>query len=148
MVSRPTRRAGALLAVSLAVSMGAAAGVLPATASASVRHVAKPTVGAASVVLNGVRTSKGAVSPGADKLSGTVYLFLRGGTRATAAAYSVDGKSPPDGISPGVAGVSSLRITPEAAVPKSIVASFDGERIVGRTWPAASNEVTVLELTY
>jgi hypothetical protein len=29
-----------------------------------------------------------------------------------------------------------------------VVADFDGERLVGRTWPTANNEVSVLELTY
>ncbi len=86
----------------------------------------------------------------AEKRAPAVVVFTRpaGYFGIPRNSISLDGKSPPDGLTPGVAGVSSVRITPEAAVPKSMAASFDGERIVGRTWPAASNEVTVLELTY
>jgi len=29
-----------------------------------------------------------------------------------------------------------------------VVAEFNGEKLVGRTWPTANNEVSVLELTY
>ena len=45
------------------------------------------------------------------------------------------------------AGVASSHIKP--AVPaRPVVAEFNGERVVGRSWPAAENHVTVLELTY
>lgn len=59
---------------------------------------------------------------------------------------SFDGQSPPPGVLPG-AGVSSSRIKP-AGAPRAVVAEFNGEKVVGRTWPTASNEVSVLELTY
>jgi triacylglycerol lipase len=57
-----------------------------------------------------------------------------------------DGQSPPPGALPG-AGVSSSRIKP-AGPQRTVAAEFNGEKVVGRTWPTASNEVTVLELTY
>lgn len=57
-----------------------------------------------------------------------------------------DGQSPPPGAVPG-AGVSSSRLKP-AGPQRAVVAEFNGEKVVGRTWPTASNEVTVLELTY
>lgn len=57
-----------------------------------------------------------------------------------------DGQSPPPGALPG-AGVSSSRIRP-AGPARPIVAEFNGERIVGRNWPAAEGHVAVLELTY
>ena len=57
-----------------------------------------------------------------------------------------DGQSPPPGALPG-AGVSSSKIKP-AGAPRAVVAEFNGERIVGRTWPAADGHVPVLELTY
>ena len=57
-----------------------------------------------------------------------------------------DGQSPPPGALPG-AGVSSSRIKPEGP-QRAVVAEFNGEKVVGRTWPTAGNEVTVLELTY
>jgi pimeloyl-ACP methyl ester carboxylesterase len=59
---------------------------------------------------------------------------------------SFDGRMPPPGALPG-AGVSSSRIKPTGA-PRAVVAEFNGERVIGRTWPTASNEVTVLELTF
>lgn len=57
-----------------------------------------------------------------------------------------DGQSPPPGAVPG-AGVSSSRLKPSGP-QRAVVAEFNGEKVVGRTWPTASNEVTVLELTY
>jgi pimeloyl-ACP methyl ester carboxylesterase len=57
-----------------------------------------------------------------------------------------DGRTPPPGALPG-AGVASSRIQP-AGLPRAVVAEFNGERVVGRTWPLAENRVSVLELTY
>lgn len=59
---------------------------------------------------------------------------------------SFDGLTPPPGALPG-AGVSSSKIKP-AGAPRTVVAEFNGERVVGRTWPAADGRVSVLELTY
>jgi pimeloyl-ACP methyl ester carboxylesterase len=59
---------------------------------------------------------------------------------------SFDGQSPPPGALPG-AGVSASRIKP-AGPPRAVVAEFNGERVVGRTWPLAEGRVSVLELTY
>lgn len=58
---------------------------------------------------------------------------------------SFDGQTPP-GALPG-AGVASSKIKP-AGAPRTVVAEFNGERVVGRSWPAAENRVTVLEMTY
>jgi triacylglycerol lipase len=60
---------------------------------------------------------------------------------------SFDGQSPPPGALPG-AGVATSKIKPASAAQRSVVAEFNGERVVGRVWPAANNEVAVLELTY
>jgi pimeloyl-ACP methyl ester carboxylesterase len=59
-----------------------------------------------------------------------------------------DGASPPPGVSSGVPAVSSSKLKLTDASPRAVVAEFDGERIVGRVWPAADNQVSVLELTY
>jgi len=59
---------------------------------------------------------------------------------------AVDGQTPPPGAVLG-AGVSSSRLKP-TGLPRAIVAEFNGERVVGRTWPLAENRVSVLELTY
>jgi hypothetical protein len=57
-----------------------------------------------------------------------------------------DGQSPPPGAVLG-AGVSSSRIKP-TGLARAVIAEFNGERVVGRSWPLAENHVSVLELTY
>jgi len=61
---------------------------------------------------------------------------------------SLDGKSPPAGIPPGVAGVGSTRLRLADASARPVEGRFNDERIVGSAWPAATGELTVLELTY
>jgi pimeloyl-ACP methyl ester carboxylesterase len=62
-------------------------------------------------------------------------------------SMSFDGASPPPGIPAGVPRESSSRLKLGDAASRPIVAEFNGERIVGRVWPAADNQITVLELT-
>ena len=57
-----------------------------------------------------------------------------------------DGQTPPPGAVMG-AGVSSSTIKP-TGIPRAVVAEFNGQRIVGRSWPAAENHIRVLELSY
>ncbi len=57
-----------------------------------------------------------------------------------------DGQSPPPGAVNG-AGVSASRIKP-TGLPRALVAEFNGEKVVGRSWPLADGHVSVLELTY
>ena len=59
----------------------------------------------------------------------------------------LDGSSPPAGVAAGVPSVSSALVKIADAPPRSVVGEFNDERIVGRTWPAADNQVVVLELT-
>jgi hypothetical protein len=59
---------------------------------------------------------------------------------------SLDGKSPPAGISPGVAGVSTAKLKVMDAAGRSVVGEFNGERIAGIAWPVAENHVVLLEL--
>lgn len=58
----------------------------------------------------------------------------------------LDGKSPPAGIPPGVAGVSVAKARLADATERPVAASFNGQRIVGRSWPTAGNHVVLLEL--
>ncbi len=60
---------------------------------------------------------------------------------------SLDGKNPP-GVPPGVAGVASSKLKLADGAGRAVVGMFNDERIVGRAWPAASNEISYLELTY
>jgi len=61
---------------------------------------------------------------------------------------ALDGKSPPAGIPPGTAGVSVSRLKLADVPARPIVGEFNGERIVGRAWPVANNEIALLELHY
>ena len=58
----------------------------------------------------------------------------------------LDGKTPPAGIAPGVAGVSLVKARLADAAPRSVAAAFNAERVVGRSWPTADNHVVLLEL--
>ncbi len=60
---------------------------------------------------------------------------------------ALDGESPPAGIPPGVAGVASARRILADGADRTVIGEFDAERLVGRVWPAVSNQLTVLELT-
>jgi triacylglycerol lipase len=60
----------------------------------------------------------------------------------------LDGQRPPLGIPAGVAGVSVARVRYADAVPRSVVGEFNGERVVGRSWPSADNHVVLIELHY
>jgi len=61
---------------------------------------------------------------------------------------SLDGKSPPGGVPPGVAGVSSAKLKVLDAANRTVAGEFNGERVVGKAWPAADNHVVFLELHY
>jgi len=60
---------------------------------------------------------------------------------------SLDGQSPP-GVPPGTAGVSASKVRVNDTAGRAVPGAFNGERIVGRAWPTANNELTLLELTY
>jgi len=59
---------------------------------------------------------------------------------------TLDGQNPAPGIPAGVAAVAVSRVTLPAAPQRAVVGEFNGERIVGRNWPAADNHVVTLEL--
>jgi triacylglycerol lipase len=61
---------------------------------------------------------------------------------------SLDGQSPPPGVPRGVAGVASSKLKLPDAAGRAVVGLFNDERIVGRTWPVANNELSYLELMY
>jgi len=60
-----------------------------------------------------------------------------------------DGKSELPGITKGTgAGNSNVRLRLPDTLQRSISAEFNGEKLIGLTWPAAQGHTTVLELTY
>jgi pimeloyl-ACP methyl ester carboxylesterase len=58
------------------------------------------------------------------------------------------GISPPPGLPPSGAGVSVSKLKATTDEPQTVAAEFNGERVIGRTWPAAENRIVTLELTY
>ncbi len=87
---------------------------------------------------------------GADRDAGSVITLERprGYFDAVRDKVSFDGHTPPPGVPPtGVAGVSNSTIKTESKDLRAITAVLDGERITGRTWPAAQDNAVVLELT-
>ncbi len=86
----------------------------------------------------------------ADQGAGSVITLERprGYFDAVRDKISFDGHTPPPGVPPtGVAGVSSSTIKTGSADLRPITGILDGERITGRTWPAAQGNAVVLELT-
>jgi triacylglycerol lipase len=59
---------------------------------------------------------------------------------------SLDGKALP-GLPPTGAGLSSAKIKLMEDGSRAMPAEFNGEKITGRTWPAADNHVVIFELT-
>ncbi|MEO5672926.1 MAG: twin-arginine translocation pathway signal [Ramlibacter sp.] len=86
--------------------------------------------------------------PEVDKNSPSIVLMTRprGYLDPGRDKMAFDGQSPPPGAVLG-AGVATSRIKP-TGLPRAVVAEFNGERVVGRSWPASEKHVSVLELTY
>ena len=88
--------------------------------------------------------------PDADKSASAVVTLTRprGYFGVPRDQVSLDGLSPPPGVSPGTAGVSASKLRVTGTTGRAVVGVFNGERIVGRAWPTANNELTLLELHY
>jgi triacylglycerol lipase len=86
--------------------------------------------------------------PEADRNAPALAIFTRprGYFDPLRDKMAFDGQNPPPGAVNG-AGVASSRIKP-TGLPRTVVGEFNGEKVVGRTWPLAENHVSVLELTY
>ena len=86
----------------------------------------------------------------ADKDAGSIANFTRprGYFDADRDVLNFDGISPPPGIVKGVgAGLAASKIKlPSGAAQRSISAEFNGQKLVGRTWPASQGRVSLLEL--
>lgn len=85
----------------------------------------------------------------ADKDAGAIVTMTRprGYLDPMRDKMAFDGQSPPPGALPG-AGVAASKIKLASAQARPVVTEFNGERVVGRVWPAAQGEVSLLELTY
>lgn len=85
----------------------------------------------------------------ADRSAKSIVTFTRprGYFDAARDTMSFDGKALP-GVPPAGAGVSSSKLLLAQDGVRPIAAEFNGEKLTGRTWPAADNHVAILELTY
>jgi hypothetical protein len=77
-----------------------------------------------------------------------IFTRPRGYFDAQRDRLSFDGQALPPGVPPAGAGVSSSKLKLATAADRAIAAEFNGEKLVGRIWPATQQRVTVLELTY
>ncbi|MDR6538305.1 alpha/beta fold hydrolase [Variovorax soli] len=86
----------------------------------------------------------------ADRDARALVIFTRprGYFDAQRDTMRFNGQSALPGVPPQGAGVSSSKIRLTSDVPSSVAAEFNGERVAGRTWPAAKGELSVLELSY
>ena len=81
-----------------------------------------------------------------DAKSTVTFTRPRGYFDAGRDKMAFDGKALP-GVPPTGAGVSSSKIKLMEDGLRAISATFNGETITGRTWPAAENHVVIFELT-
>lgn len=84
----------------------------------------------------------------ADRSAGSVLSFTRprGYFGLPRDRVTFDGQDPAPGIPRGVAGVAVTRLKLPAGAPRAVVATFNDQRLVGRSWPAAENRIVQLEL--
>jgi len=84
----------------------------------------------------------------ADKAAQSVLSFVRprGYFDPGRDAMSLDGQSTLPGVPPG-AGSAASRLRLSDAAQRSVAGVFNGEKVVGLTWPMAQGHTTVLELT-
>jgi triacylglycerol lipase len=83
----------------------------------------------------------------ADKAAGSVLIFnrSRGYFGLGRDEMQFDGKSP-NGIVAGVAGASASKLLLTSEPMRSVSASFNGEKITAKAWPAAENRIVYLDL--
>ena len=84
----------------------------------------------------------------ADRQAGSVVTLVRprGYFGLPRDAVELDGRSPAPGIPPGVAGVASSKVRLPAGPVRPVVGQFNGERVVGRSWPVAEGRLVFLEV--
>ncbi|VTU27937.1 Lipase A [Variovorax sp. SRS16] len=86
----------------------------------------------------------------ADRAAKALVIFTRprGYFDAQRDTMRFDGQTTLPGVPPQGAGVSSAKLKLTSDEARTVPAEFNGERVVGRTWPLARGEVSVLELSY
>ncbi len=86
----------------------------------------------------------------ADRDAKAIVVFTRprGYFDAERDTMKLDGKDKLPGVPATGAGVSSAKLKLADDAQRAVAAEFNGEKVTGRTWPAAEGNVTMLELTY
>ncbi|RYG14449.1 MAG: twin-arginine translocation pathway signal [Burkholderiales bacterium] len=84
-----------------------------------------------------------------DKAAGAIVTLTRprGYLDPGRDRMAFDGATTLQGVLPG-AGVSSSKLRLPAAASRPVEGLFNGEKLTGRTWPAADGHTSTLELTY
>ena len=85
----------------------------------------------------------------ADRAAQSVVTFVRprGYFDPQRDQMRLDGQTALPGVPPG-AGVASSKLRLNDKTQRSVAGQFNGENVVGLTWPLAEGRTTVLELTY
>ncbi len=88
--------------------------------------------------------------PQADRDAKALVIFTRprGYFDAERDTMCFDGYAVPPGVPLQGSGVSTSTLKLTSDEPRTVAAEFNGERVAGLSWPAAENNVSVLELTY
>ena len=85
---------------------------------------------------------------GAVKVDGQEIDYRsKASVKAARDRMALDGKALP-GVPPAGAGVSIAKLLLAQDGVRAVAGEFNGERVVGRSWPTAENRAVVLELTY
>lgn len=84
----------------------------------------------------------------ADRAAGAVLSFSRprGYFSLPRDRIIFDGRDPAPGLPNGIAGLAVSKIVLPPGPPRPVVASFNGQQLVGRNWPASENRLVLLEL--
>ena len=85
----------------------------------------------------------------ADQDAGSIVNFTRprGYFDTDRDKLNFDGITPPPGIARGTgAGLAASKIKLPTGAQRSISSEFNGQKLVGRTWPAAQGRLSLLEL--
>ncbi len=85
----------------------------------------------------------------ADKAAQSIVTLFRprGYFDAERDTMNFDGKATLPGVPATGAGVASSKLVLTSGGVRSIRGEFNGERVIGQTWPAAENRTVILELT-
>ena len=110
----------------------------------AITHIYRPPFARSSDIVN-LRAERIA-DPDKDAPAEVTLTRPRGYFGIPRDEIELDGRSPPAGIPSGVAGVSVAKARLADAADRAVSAVFNGQRVVGRSWPTAGNHVVLLEL--